>query len=109
RAVLDYMRELKLDLPLLLWAVSYNEAELVTDALVKYERTALLSSEELPGLLNTWYRPPRVHGRGTRSKGTSASLEAFSLELVSDIVNREITAVGEFFRTIPDTLSEEAL
>ncbi|CDO73891.1 hypothetical protein BN946_scf185016.g48 [Trametes cinnabarina] len=108
-SILRYMRELKLDLPLLLWAISYEIPELIDDDLAKFERTALLSSEELPALLRTWYKPPRGHSRGVRSKGASAALEDFALQRVLANVQCEMAAVGTYMRTKPSDLSSEAL
>ncbi|KAI0756508.1 hypothetical protein C8Q80DRAFT_1051872, partial [Daedaleopsis nitida] len=109
RAVLACMEEHKIDLPLLLWAISYNEPELVDDHCVRFARTALLSSEEMSGLLKVWARPPRKHGQGTRSKGASTALDVFAMERVSNFLQRELSAVGAFFRTFPEDLSEDAL
>ncbi|KAI9061340.1 hypothetical protein FKP32DRAFT_1604925 [Trametes sanguinea] len=108
-AVLKYMQELRLDLPLLLWAVSYNVPELITDPTAKFERTALLSSKELSPLLQAWYRPPRGHNRGIKTKGASAALEDFALQQVLGKVQREMALVGTYMRTKPTDLSSEAL
>lgn len=109
RSILAYMRTLQLDLPLLLWAMSYNVPELVSDELVKFERTALLSSTELLSLLRTWHTPPRGHARGVRSKGASAMLDAYSLELCTATLRTEMGHVGTYMRTRGSDLSAETL
>lgn len=109
RAVLIYMHMLKLDLPLLLWALSYNLPKLVADSLAKTERTALLSSDELPSLLRIWGRPPRRHSKGVQSKGAAAALDAFSMERVIAISQREMVDVGGYMRTQPSDLLVESL
>ncbi|KAL1939184.1 hypothetical protein VTO73DRAFT_10225 [Trametes versicolor] len=109
RAILDYMRELKVDLPLLLWAISYNESALVDDPVAKFERTTLLSSREIPGLLKMWHRPPRGHSKGIRSKGAGAALDRFALDRVRAITKKEMGAVGTYMRTQPSDLSSESL
>jgi hypothetical protein len=48
------MKSVNLNLPLLLWAISWNVPELVSDPRVAAETTALMVSEELPGLLAHW-------------------------------------------------------
>ncbi|KAI0702135.1 hypothetical protein C8Q76DRAFT_633001 [Earliella scabrosa] len=108
-AVLGYMRDKKIDLPLLLWAMSYNVSELVPDETVKFERVALLSSLELPGLLKSWHKPPRSHGRGIRTKGAAAAVDDFVLDRAGDILDQEMAAVGEYMRTSVAELSAEAL
>ncbi len=104
RSVLGCMREHRLDLPLLLWAMSYNVTELVTDPLAKFECTALLSSTELYDLLKTWARPPQAHNQGTRSKGASATINHFG-----SVMEREMASVGEYMQTNVAELSEEVL
>ncbi|KAI0670268.1 hypothetical protein C8Q78DRAFT_1090586 [Trametes maxima] len=103
------MRSLRLDLPLLLWSMSYNVPELVEDQLVKFERTALLSSSELPSLLRAWHKPPRSHGRGIKSKGGSRAIDVFALERVVSTVRREMVDIGVYMRTEPSDLSADNL
>lgn len=109
RSVLGCMRSNHIDLPLLLWGLSYNVPELVTDELSKYERIALLSSDELPGFLKIWSKPPRTHGLGTRSKGAAEAVDAFVFDHVGRVMDREMATVGEYMRTSVDTLSEDEL
>lgn len=108
-AALGYMRDLHLDIPLLLWALSYNVPYLVTNELAKFERTALLSSTELLSLLRTWHKPPRGHSRGVRSKGAAATIDAFALERIVSITRKEMVDVGTYMRTKPSDLSAESL
>ncbi|KAI0717717.1 hypothetical protein C8T65DRAFT_518477, partial [Cerioporus squamosus] len=109
RSVLQHMRMHRLDLPLLLWAVSYGDTALVSDELAKFERIALLRSEELSGLLKTWHKPPRAHARGIRTKGAGAAVDRFAIDRVGDILEREMVAVGEYMRTNVAELSAEHL
>ncbi|OBZ77039.1 hypothetical protein A0H81_03752 [Grifola frondosa] len=94
--VLRFMRSKDLDLPLLLWALSWNVPALVTDLLAKYERTSLLVSAELPDILSKWYKPP-------------VNIAEFSLDCVQTVANREMCKVGQFMQRSPDELSEEEL
>jgi hypothetical protein len=43
--VLDFMKSVNINLPILLWAISWNVPELISDAKVSAERTALMVSE----------------------------------------------------------------
>ncbi|KAI0640946.1 hypothetical protein C8Q79DRAFT_1099102, partial [Trametes meyenii] len=103
------MRALRVDLPLLLWAMSYHLPELVDDELVKFERTAFLSSSELPSLLRVWHKPPRSHGRGVRSKGAAKALDHFAFERVATTARREMSAVGAYMSSKVTKMSTEAL
>ncbi|KAI0692067.1 hypothetical protein C8T65DRAFT_745287 [Cerioporus squamosus] len=103
------MRAHHLDLLLLLWAISYQEPRLVTDELAKFERTALLSSSELLGLLKTWHKPPRAHSQGTQSKGASEAVDKFVIDRAASILQQEMVAVGKYMRTNVAELSEEHL
>jgi hypothetical protein len=49
--VLDFMKLVNINLPILLWDISWNIPELVPNPKVSAERTALMVSEELPGIL----------------------------------------------------------
>ncbi|KAI0634747.1 hypothetical protein C8Q77DRAFT_1156148 [Trametes polyzona] len=109
RLVLHYMRSKKVDLPLLLWAISYNLLELINDELVKFERSAFLASLEFLCLLRTWHTPPRGHSRGIRSKGARAALDTFAFERILTVARKEMAAVGTYMRTQPDELSSDAL
>ncbi|OBZ71409.1 hypothetical protein A0H81_08551 [Grifola frondosa] len=103
------MRSKDLDLPLLLWALSWNVPALVTDLLAKYERTSLLVSAELPDILSKWYKPPCEHRRGIKTMGASKTITQFSLDCVQTVANREMCKVGQFMQRSPDELSEEEL
>ncbi|OBZ65975.1 hypothetical protein A0H81_14143 [Grifola frondosa] len=94
KEVLEFMKSRKLDLPLLLWAISWNVQDLVQDTAVQFERTALTSSEELPELFHRWYKPPRGHNRGIKSKGASCAITRFALDWVGNVVNQEMSVVG---------------
>lgn len=52
-AVLKYMESLRLNLPILLWALSWNYEypDLISDRRACFARTALTTSELLPGIL----------------------------------------------------------
>ena len=51
RLVLDFMKSVDINLPILLRAISWNILELVSDLNTSAERMALMVSDELPGIL----------------------------------------------------------
>ena len=109
RSVIDFMTSININLPLFLWALSWNLPELVSDPKVTHERTALMLSEELPGILNHWRRPPRKHGSGVRTKGAYDTMNRFALETVTELVNEEMGTLDAIFISPQSELSEESL
>jgi hypothetical protein len=64
--VLKHMESLHLNLPILLWALSWNDSypDLVSNDKAHFARMALTTSELLPGILKIWHHPPHVHNCG---------------------------------------------
>jgi hypothetical protein len=108
-SVLDFMRSAGLNLPILLWAISWNVPELVSEPQVIAERTALMISEELPGILAHWRRPPRRHNAGVRTKAAYDTMNNFALETVCELIGKEINALGDVLASPQDELSEDGL
>ncbi|GBE86106.1 hypothetical protein SCP_0806300 [Sparassis crispa] len=99
KEVLGYMLEKKLYLPLLLWALSWNVPELIADPLAKFECTALMISDELGDLLGKWFKPPRGHGRGIKTKGAASAINTFAVSCIKNTIHREMARVGKVMRT----------
>ena len=55
--VLAYMESLQLNLPILLWALCWNDSypDLVLNNKARFARTVLTTSELLPGILRLWH------------------------------------------------------
>ena len=75
RQVLDFMKSVDINLPILLWAISWNIPELISDPKVSAERTALMISDELPDILAHWRLPPRKHNSGIRTRSSQVLSE----------------------------------
>ncbi|OBZ71473.1 hypothetical protein A0H81_08665 [Grifola frondosa] len=103
------MRSKSLDLPLLLWALSWNVQDLIASPIAKYERTALMVSDELPDLLTKWHKSPRGHNQGIKTKGALQATTQFALDVVGQVVNKEMGAIGQLMRCSTEDLSEEEL
>ena len=76
RQVLDFMKSVNINLPILLWAISWNIPELISDPKVSAERTALMLSDELPRILAHWRQPPRKHNTGIRTRAAYVTMTA---------------------------------
>src|SRR4051794_22676389 len=66
--VLCFMKSVNINLPILLWAISWNIPELISDPQAAAEHTALMISDELLGILAYWCQPPQKHSVGIRTK-----------------------------------------
>jgi hypothetical protein len=73
-SVLEFMKQQQVDLPLLLWSISWNDPVLNSNTMVHWERTALLASRELPRILRSWYNPPKAHGSGKKTCAGRAAI-----------------------------------
>ena len=109
--VIDFMKSVNINLPIFLWAISWNIEELSSDLNVAAERTALMHSDELPGILAHWRRPPRKHSSGVRTKGAYDAINKFALESVLELVESEMgaSALDNILSSPQDELSEESL
>ena len=103
------MKTQDINLPILLWAISWNVPELISDPDVSAERTALMVSTELPQILACWHTPPRRHNTGIRTKGARDVMDRFALETVSSTVSREMEALKPIVTSPQEELSEESL
>ena len=99
------MKLVDINLPNLLWAISWIIPEFISDPNVSAERTALRVSEELPGILAHWRHPPRKHNSGIRTRAAFVAMNKFAL----DMVGNEMDTLDEVFKSPQDELSEESL
>ena len=107
--VLQYMDTLRINLPILLWAISWNVEDLISDPYVKFTRTTLMVSKELPTILSHWFKPPRSHNQGIRTKAANDVLTGWTLDLLLEKVNHEMKSVGDILEYTKDSLCEETL
>jgi hypothetical protein len=56
KEVLSCMKQQKINLPILLDALSWGDAD---PEIQYYARTSIMVSDELPGILRRWYKPPQ--------------------------------------------------
>ena len=107
--ILDLMDDLHVNLPIFLWAISWNVEELISNARVRFARTTLMLSKELPGILTHWHQPPRQHNAGIRTKAAKLAMTNWALETLYQAVDDELSALGPIMQFPQDDLSEEAL
>jgi hypothetical protein len=111
KAILHFMDSQNMNLPIFLDALSWGDQGCHSDSKIQYARTALLVSDELPGILDRWYNPPRarIHKKGKRPAGARQSLRAFATHCVGTCVDKEMKSSAHLFLSPPEELSEEHL
>lgn len=107
--VLALMDDLHLNLPLFLWAISWNVPELISNNRVRYARTTLMVSVELPGILAHWHKPPRSHSQGIRTRAAGDALNSWAMETVCETLDRELSILKPTMSLPQKDLSEEVL
>lgn len=99
-----------INLPLFLDAVSWGDEACISDPQVRYARTALMVSDELPGIMDRWHRPPRSSTHfGRRAKSGSSRMKDFAQKCVNDMIETEMKATAYDFTSPPHVLSKETL
>ncbi|KAK6978306.1 hypothetical protein R3P38DRAFT_3334310 [Favolaschia claudopus] len=107
-AVLETLKEQRIDLPIFLDAVTWGDQDCVSNPTVQYARSSLMNSEELPKMLERWYHPPRRSG-GRRPAGARKILLDFAFNCISDTVDTEMKIAAPLFLSPPEDLSEKHL
>jgi len=111
RKVLTYMDALGINVPIFLDGLSWGSTDCTMDAKIRYARSALMNSEELPGILRRWWKPPRPEGsKKRRPKGARQVIQAFVAECMQDTLDRELEAVApSLLSPVGEDIREEFL
>lgn len=97
-AVLSTMDTLGINLPIFLDALSWGDPACTKHPKIRYARTALMTSVELPDILRRWWKPPRSSSsHKSRVKGGREAMENFASECTQDLLDRELEVVGKLF------------
>ncbi|KAI0629150.1 hypothetical protein C8Q77DRAFT_1236530 [Trametes polyzona] len=110
--ILKCMEDNGMNIPMFLDTLSWGDDECIHDPKVRYERTALMVSEELPYILRRWYRTPRAstsRAHYVRPAGARKALEEFAMECAAEVLDRELETTAHLFRSPEDSLSEASL
>ena len=105
------MESLQLNLPILLWALSWNKAylSLVSNNKAHFARTTLTTSNLLPKILRLWHHPPRAHNHGIRTEAVCSALKDWALDTVCHVLDKESENLDKYFQVPQDELSQETL
>ncbi|KAH7910892.1 hypothetical protein BJ138DRAFT_1187476 [Hygrophoropsis aurantiaca] len=107
-SILRYMNQLGFNLPLFLDFVCWGHSSCITNHKVRYERTALMVSDEFPTIIERCHKPPRTPGsHHTRAEGARQPLETFAFSCVADVVNAELQGIQDLTRCSDEQISGE--
>lgn len=108
-SVFKLMEAVGLNLPLFLDAVCWGDQSCVQSRVIQWQRTSLMVSEELPGILARCHQPPRAHSKGVDTIGAKKPLEAFAISCVTNIIDFELIAVAQLFKSPPAQMNPTSL
>ncbi|KAJ7272390.1 hypothetical protein C8J57DRAFT_1599607 [Mycena rebaudengoi] len=111
KAVLYAMDSVGINLPIFLDALSWGDADCIADGQIRFARSGLMSSAELPGILRRWWTPPRTgNSRQSRTKGGKDAMEKFAEECMQSIIERELDGIATTMSSpTGDDVDEEEL
>lgn len=109
--VLCTMDVLGLNLPIFLSLLCWGNDACISDPKIRYERTGLMVSEELPKILSRMLNPPRSSVSRSHYTGPAAGtkvLESFAADCMLGVAHRELDRTAHLFLG-PQHLSKDAL
>ncbi|KAI0056259.1 hypothetical protein BV25DRAFT_1872872 [Artomyces pyxidatus] len=111
RSVLQFMDAQGINLPIFLDALSWGDRECVLDPKIRFERSGLMHSLELPGIITRWYKPPRPTGPGhdMRPNAAALPLQSFAVQCVHELLNAELNRAQDIMRSPSEALSDQSL
>ncbi|KAJ7207826.1 hypothetical protein GGX14DRAFT_299840, partial [Mycena pura] len=109
--ILIFMEGHDISLANLLDGISWGDTDCTLNAKIRSARTALLNSEELPGVLRRWWKPPRPpKSKKARPKGGKVVMQNFALECAQIVLEGELEHLEKIFKSPPgEDLKEEHL
>ncbi|KAF8064098.1 hypothetical protein FPV67DRAFT_1420267 [Lyophyllum atratum] len=97
---LHFMDSVGINLPIFLDALSWGDESCTQEGKVRYERAALMNSQELPGILRRWLKPPRTPGsKKKHPRGAAPTMKAFALDCVEEVVDRELELLAPHLKS----------
>ncbi|KAJ7859442.1 hypothetical protein B0H13DRAFT_2237511 [Mycena leptocephala] len=109
--ILVFMDGQGITLANLLDGISWGDEECTQNAKIRVDRTQLLNSAELPGILRRWWKPPRSRsGKKKRPKGARAVMQNFAFDCSQQILEEEMEQLVKAFKSpAGDDVKEEHL
>ena len=100
KAVIAFMQAEKLNVVLFLDAFSWVDEGCIADPIIKQARTQLMTSAELPQILQRWWKPPRSKkSHGARADGARILIEKLSVDCTIALIRDEMSRAKEFLQS----------
>lgn len=111
KQVLDAMADVGIDVPMFLGGLCWGDANCISDAKIRYARSSLVHSKELPGILRRLRVPPRAPGsKDKRGKGAKAVIDSFAVECCQERMEEEMERISELMSSpAGEDIKEETL
>lgn len=101
-----------INMPILLSLFCWGTPATISDEKIRFERTALMVSDELPRILEAMRKPPRSsesHSHYVRPAGATKALEEFGAQAMGDVIDRELEQALHLFRAPAGGVSDKEL
>lgn len=98
--ILRFMDSIGMNIPIFLDALSWGDNSCTQNAKVRYERSALLNSRELPSIIRRWLKPPRAPGsKKKRARGAAPAIKEVMLECIGEVIDKELEVLGPHLKS----------
>lgn len=90
--------------------VSWGDLDCITHPKIRYERSVLMVTEELPLIIAWWHQPPWfANSMHVRAHGATTLLECFAFNCVGDVIGNELKGIRDVLQCPPEDLSMKEL
>ncbi|KAI1784039.1 hypothetical protein LXA43DRAFT_898167 [Ganoderma leucocontextum] len=108
--VIGVIAEENLTVGRFLAALCWGDSACVANERIKNVRSAFMRCAELPGLLVTWWKPPRSpNSHKSRPQGARSVMEDFAKQVVEELTREELGKIDPLLRASDDRLSRDDL
>ncbi|KAG5634601.1 hypothetical protein H0H81_001411 [Sphagnurus paluster] len=95
KLVLQFMDAIGINMPIFLDGLSWGNELCIQDSKISYKHVGLMQSEELPGILRRWWKPPWQTGsRKKHATGAGPSMKSFVLECIEETMDQELESLA---------------
>ncbi|KAJ7713764.1 hypothetical protein DFH07DRAFT_785880 [Mycena maculata] len=72
--------------------------ECTRDAKIPYARSGLLNSQELPHILQCWWKPPQTTKKHRHPKGALSIMQEFAFECSQEVLEQELESLADLLK-----------
>lgn len=97
RAVINFLQQERINVVLFLDAFSWGNSECIADPVIKQARAQLMTSKELPDILQRWLKPPRnQNSHSAHAEAARYPIEKISLDCINSMLCNEMKGAKDF-------------